>query len=66
MLLEKIKEDILKGPMLVISDPYQRFYIKTDCPKYGIGEVLLQAYDSGEAKIHTHTKKVKFINLKIP
>ena len=39
---EKLKEDIVIGPMLVRIEPSQNVYIKTYCFKDGTGEVLLQ------------------------
>ena len=47
--MERLKEDIVAGPMLGISDPPQIFYIKTDWYKYVMGTVLLQEYDLVEA-----------------
>ena len=50
ILLERIKEDIMTGLSLAITEPHQRFHINTDYTKYGLGAVLLQAYGSVEAR----------------
>ena len=42
-LLERLKKDIVVGPILAILDPYWRFYINIDWPKYVMGSVILQA-----------------------
>ena len=49
-LLQKLKDDIISGPMLARPDPARRFYIKTDWSKDGMGAVLLQAENSEEAR----------------
>ena len=49
-LLGRLKKEIVAGHMLTRPYPPQRFYIKTDWSKDGIGSVLLQAYDSGESR----------------
>ena len=48
--MERPKKEILAGPTLEIPDPSQRFYIKTDWSKDGMGAVILQADESAEAR----------------
>eukprot|EP00957_Ditylum_brightwellii_P168914 12856962-Ditylum_brightwellii.AAC.1 len=36
-LLRRLKEDVIKGPMLARPDPTRRFYLKTDWSKNGMG-----------------------------
>ena len=40
----------MEGPMLARTDPSQRFYINTDFSKDRMGEVLLQSFESVEAR----------------
>ena len=46
ILLDRLKEDIIEGPTLVIPNPYCGFYIDTDLYKDVMGVVLLKADDS--------------------
>ena len=41
-LPERLKYDIMTGPMFARPESYRRFYIKTDWSKDGMGEVILQ------------------------
>ena len=49
-LLEHKKKYILSGTNLARPDPSRRFYIKSDWPKDGMGDVLLQADVSEESR----------------
>ena len=42
-LPERSKEEIVAGPTLSRPYPFQRFYIKTDWFKYGMGAVVLKS-----------------------
>ena len=41
-LLERLNEYITEGPILARTEPSQRFYIKVDWSKDGMGDVLSQ------------------------
>ena len=45
-----LKLSILKGPMLARPEPRRRLYLNTDWSKDVMGDVLLQADESPEAK----------------
>ena len=49
-LLETLKKFILSGPTLARPNRSRRFYIKTYCSKYGMSVVIMQEYDSVEAR----------------
>ena len=49
MILERLEDEFLSGPILARTEPLQRFYIRTDRYKYGMGEVLLQGKYTLEA-----------------
>ena len=49
-LLDQLKKDIIKGPVLKRPNPKRRFYLKTDWSKEGMGGVLLQADTTEEAE----------------
>ena len=49
-LLERLRGYIVSEPTLEISDPYQIFYVKTECSKYVMVSVILKAYESVELR----------------
>ena len=58
ILLERLKDDIMAGPMLVRPEPYRRFYMDTDLSKDVMGGVLLKSDDSLEATKSEAQEKV--------
>ena len=49
-LLTNIKLYVLSGPVLAHPDPRQHFYVQTNCIKFGMGAVLLQADDFEDSR----------------
>ena len=67
MLLERLKKDILSGPILERPDTYRRFYIKTYWSKDVMGVELLQSDVSEEArKSETQKRPAESVNFTSP
>ena len=66
ILLERIKKDIIAGPILSRPGPYRRFYINTDWSTEVMGVVLLWEDDSVKAINKRNKKRTAYsVNLKI-